>query len=284
VRALAAFIMRGRTQAAVAALLGNWVPLLTPATVALVTLRLGMRQGSLIMLWGLLPAVLTLSFSQLNPLMPLIMVGSVLLACAAASVLRATASWAHTLMGVVAASTLIALVLMLLVPEAVAAATHALAEVLSQLQEQAQNPAELFVPGPAFVLGLAAYGIALGVILGLLVGRWWQALLYNPGGFAQEFRQLRLSVVQGVVCMGAGVYALLQGSEYGIWGALFTLPLTFAGLALMHGLVAQRGLGVQWLVLLYVALVLFNPVSQLLVAVAFIDTWLNFRGRLRPKQ
>jgi hypothetical protein len=266
----------------VAALLGNWVPLLTPATVALVTLRLGMRQGSLIMLWGILPAVLTLTFSQLNPLMPLAMVAGVVLTWIIASVLRATASWPHVLMGVVAASTLAGL-LLLLFPEAVAAGVQALVEIFSQLQ-QAQDPNQGFVPGEAFTLGLIAYGIALSVTLGLLVGRWWQALLYNPGGFAQEFHQLRLSVTQGLVCMGAGLYALFHGPEYGIWSALFTLPLVFAGLALVHGLVAQRGLGVHWLVLMYAVLVLFNPVGQLLVAVAFVDTWLNFRGRHRPEQ
>src|SRR5690625_6774126 len=67
------------------------------------------------------------------------------------------------------------------------------------------------------------------------------------------------------------------------WAALFTLPLLFVGLAIVHRVVALKGWGVQWLVLFYIALVLLDPVSQLLMALAFVDTWLNVRGRVKPK-
>lgn len=50
--------MRGRVQATVVALLGSWVPLLSPATVGLVTLRLGYQQGIWIFAAAILPALI----------------------------------------------------------------------------------------------------------------------------------------------------------------------------------------------------------------------------------
>mgnify|MGYP007113695048 CR=1 FL=1 len=43
-----------------------------------------------------------------------------------------------------------------------------------------------------WMTGVLAAGMFLQLVFGLLLGRWWQALLYNPGGFRSEFHQLRL--------------------------------------------------------------------------------------------
>ncbi|WP_157960485.1 YybS family protein [Marinimicrobium alkaliphilum] len=280
-RALANFIMRSRTRAAVVALLGNWVPLIGPATISLVGLRMGLREGLLIAVWGLLPALLTLLFSDFSPVMPLMTVAAVVTALIAAQILRVSASWPHALMSLVALSVLAALTVSQLAPEALASIAVVLQELLDSLQDEA---AEGLAVGQSTVLGLIAYGVAFSTLLGLLLGRWWQALLYNPGGFRQEFHGLRLQAPQAIVSLGAGVFALFQGPEYGVWATVFTLPLTLAGLALFHGLAARRKLGTPWLVVFYLLLVFVPPAGQLLIAVAFVDTWLNFRGRVKPKQ
>jgi hypothetical protein len=59
-RALAEFIMRGRLQAGTVAVLGYLIPLLAPAAVALITLRKGAAEGSMILLFALSPALLSL--------------------------------------------------------------------------------------------------------------------------------------------------------------------------------------------------------------------------------
>ncbi|MDQ2075951.1 hypothetical protein [Marinimicrobium sp. ABcell2] len=282
-RFLAEFIMRGRTQAAVVALIGNWVPLIAPGAVALVTLRAGASNGLLVLLWALLPAALMLGFSQIDPLAPVIMISGLVVTFLLASMLRAQVSWSQCLMAAVALGMLAALLQRMLVPDLVQALADNLARVMEQIHEQAGS--EAVPPGPSVVLvtGLLANVISFSSVLGLILGRWWQGLLYNPGGFAQEFQCLRLNAPQALVCLGAGLYSLLQGPEYAWWGALFTLPLLFVGLAIVHRLVALKGLGVHWLVVMYIALVVLDPVSQLLVALAFVDTWLNIRGRVKPK-
>lgn len=279
-RALAEFIMRGRTQAVGAALLGSLIPLLAPATVALVTLRRGPSEGLWVLLWGLLPVVIMLALQSAGA--PLTLVG-VLAVYGGATLLRTSASWRHTLMGMVAINTLGALLLGLLAPERVALLVETLSDFIAQLQQQAPEPLPLPAVDATLVLGLAAALISLSSILGLILGRWWQALLYNPGGFASEFRALRLGPVEALVCAAAVGYCSLQPGNYGGWQVVFMLPLVFAGIALVHGLAAQRNLALPWLVAFYVMLVVLQPLYTMLAALAFVDTWLNFRGRKRQQ-
>lgn len=283
-RALAEFIMRGRTQAAVVALIGSWFPLISPATVALVTLRRGTTDGSMILLWALLPAVLAFFVSDMGPLMPVVTILGLIATYAVALLLRSSASWPQLLVGLVALSTLAALLLASFVPDPVQALTASLGEMLEQMQAQAPEGAAIEVPTEVFVVGLIAYVIAINSLFSLLLARWWQALLYNPGGFQTEFHQLRLKPAAAITSLVATAYCMSVGGDYQLWGSLFMLPLLLAGVAIVHRVVAARRLGVQWLVLFYMALVLFNPiVMMVLTVIAFLDTWLNFRGRLREK-
>ncbi len=288
-RALAEFIMRGRVQAAVVALLGSWFPLISPAAVALVTLRHGQQLGSQVLVWALLPALAALMASQLGPLMAWVTIAGLLAVFFTAALLRSSVSWAYSLLGLVALSTLAALLLALLIPDPVQGLTAMLGEVLQQLQSQAAaaagkaDVAMLAPPGDAMVVGLVAYVIAINGLFSLLLARWWQAALYNPGGFQTEFHQLRLQAPQALVCGAATVYCWGLGGDYHIWGNLFALPLLVVAVAIVHRLVAARKAGGQWLILFYVAMIMFNPTMVLLVVIAFVDTWINFRARLASR-
>lgn len=281
-RALAEFIMRGRTQAAVVAVLGTAVPVLTPATIALVSLRKGISNGFLILLWGLLPMLISLAMGQMQPLMPILAISGFVVTYLSALILRNSMSWAYTLMGLVALSILTALLQLILVPDLLARLMDSLAEFVKQLFSE-MEPSAVTMPGQVFVVGMIAYVTALGSLFGLIVGRWWQASLYNPGGFAEEFQQFRLNTVQAVVCMAAAIYCLTQSPDYRTWATLFVLPLLVMGVAIVHRLVAVKRMGTQWLVGFYVLVFLLDVIAQLLVIVAFLDTWLNFRGRFKPK-
>lgn len=281
-RALAEFIMRGRTQAAVVAVLGTAVPVLTPATIALVSLRKGVGNGLLILLWGLLPMLISLAMGQMQPLMPILAISGLMVTYFTALILRNSMSWPYTLMGLVALSILTALLQLMLVPDLLAQLTDSLAELVKQLFSEVE-PSAVTMPGQTFVVGMIAYVTALGSLFGLVVGRWWQASLYNPGGFAEEFQQFRLNTIQAVVCMAAAIYCLTQSPDYRTWATLFVLPLLVMGVAIVHRFVAVKRMGTQWLVGFYVLVFLLDVITQLLVIVAFLDTWLNFRGRFKPK-
>ena len=281
-RALAEFIMRGRTQAAVVAVLGTAVPVLTPAAIALVSLRKGVGNGLLILLWGLLPMLISLAMGQMQPLMPILAISGLVVTYATALILRNSVSWSHTLLGLVALSTLAALLQLVLVPDLLAQLTASLAEFVKQLFSEVE-PSAVEMPGQTFVVGMIAYITAVGSLFGVIVGRWWQAALYNPGGFAEEFQQFRLNTIQAVVCMAAAIYCLTQSPDYRSWATLFVLPLLVMGVAIVHRFVAVKRMGTQWLIGFYVLVFLLDIIAQLLVIVAFLDTWLNFRGRFKPK-
>jgi hypothetical protein len=66
---------------------------------------------------------------------------------------------------------------------------------------------------------------------------------------------------------------------------LCSVPLMFAGLALLHGLVKEGKLAKFWLVGLYVTLLLFMQlIYPLLVVLAIVDSLIDFRGRIGPKK
>jgi hypothetical protein len=233
-----------------------------------------------VLLWALLPAIVLLAMQQQSALLGITGASSVALA---ALVLRLSAQWQYALLAQVAGNTLGALLLMLFVPEFVAQMLALCQELFTQLQAQSDQPLGLPEPDATLVLALIAAMTTLSGILGLILARWWQALLYNPGGFATEFRALRLTPLPATVCALAVGYCYWQDGGTGMWVLVFAQPLLFAGIALVHGLVAARGMGVQWLVMLYIAMVVLQPLAALLVLVALCDTWLNFRGRVSPK-
>jgi hypothetical protein len=242
-----------------------------------------MSDGALILLWALLPAIATLWASEVNAFMGMVTLAGILTTYGVALLLRGTNNWSRALMALVAFSTLAGLVIAQIVTDQVASITDALSEMLKGVQEQASPDVAFEALGVGFVIGLISYVIAINSVLGLVLARWWQSLLYNPGGFQQEFHQLRLSPVQGLICFAAVLYCWTQGGDYQAWSSLFAIPLLMVGIAMVHFIVKARNMGGQWLVLFYMALLLVNLLTVLLVTLAVMDTWTNFRARIQPK-
>lgn len=282
-RALANYVMKGRTEAVIVAVLTTgsvlfaWVG---AAVVALVTLRKGSNQGSYILLWAMLPAVVMAAMGDTGPVTTLL---GVLLV---ASVLKSTNSWSMALMAGVISGVVTGLALLTVGQGYIEEVLQLLNEVLAQLASQSgeQSVLTLMEPTASQVAGLFGLSNAFTVTMCLLLARWWQALLYNPGGFQQEFHALRLPppLTVGLLCLGLLLSSL--GSDYRIWAALFAMPLLFAGFALVHGLAAKKQLSSNWIGLFYFCWLLFDPLKALLLVAAIADSWLNIRGRLATSQ
>ena len=124
------------------------------------------------------------------------------------------------------------------------------------------------------------------LIISLLLARWWQAMLYNPGGFRKEFHGLRLGRPLAILMLV--LIAVSQFVEIAPAKNMATdmatvvwLLFFFQGMAVTHAVVAQVGLGVGWLVGIYM-LLLLPPyyVSTVLSGLGFVDTWFDFRRRV----
>lgn len=285
-RVLAEYVMKGRTEAVIAAVLATGTVLFAwvgAAVVALVTLRRGPVQGTQILAWALLPAGVLAAMGDTGPVTTLL--GATLVA----AVLRATNIWSWALLAASVSGVLVAL-LMISVGEAyseqvVAVFSEALAQLASQTTEPEQATALLgLTPNVPQVAGLLGMMNALSVALCLVLARWWQALLYNPGGFRAEFHQLRLTPQLSTLLVIAGLSVSTLGADYRLWAMIAAIPFMFAGFALIHGVVAQKQLGGNWLVFFYIAWLFVDPLKALLLILAVVDSWIDFRGRLAASQ
>lgn len=282
-RALAQFVMRGPLQAGGVAAVTTAIPLLFwigAAVVGLVILRLGLSQGLSVGLWALLPA-LGWSWIGQDPTALAVLLQVTLMA----TVLRATLSWEKALLGGSFLAIATGALLPVLYPDMLDNLVRAgvsfyeqyNAEVARSLGDELES-----VIRQSMNASMAGTFLVTGVLMTMLA-RSWQAGLYNPGGFREEFHAFRLSGPVAVLC----VAIMLAGSFLGLNSLLlswaFGLPLFIAGVALVHGVVGRKNMSGQWLVMFYIALVLLGPsLMVLLLVLAFVDSWLDFRGRIKP--
>ena len=142
-------------------------------------------------------------------------------------------------------------------------------EGLSDQQRQvAEAMSRLMTGGSA----ATAYGLT---VASLLLGRYWQAALYNPGGFQPEFHSL--SFGRNVTLAAAGLMALAYLLKWPVLTGLSILAIAvfvIQGLAVAHALVKRFAMSRGWLILVYVLLV---QMLLLLAALGMLDNWLNLR-------
>ena len=287
-RAIAEFIMRGSMQATLVVAGCAALPLLYwlgAAAGCLVLLRRGLKDALGVLALGLLPALIWWLYSD-DPRALLVLLGSSSLAL----VLRASESWNRVLLVSIAMGVVFAVVLGTVFAPQIEMLAQALIKVMPSLlgdvyqklsvDEQARF-ASLIAP---VLTGLIAALLQIVSLLSLLVGRYWQALLYNPGGFGREFRAIRFPLGLAMLLLAFMLLGPNIGPQMAMLTPLCSVPLVFAGLALIHGLVAEKRLAKFWLVGLYVTLLLFMQlIYPLLVVLAIVDSLIDFRGRSAPK-
>ncbi len=298
-RVLADFAMRGRWQAvgsvAVLGSLGIFLPpvsILGGALVALVALRLGIGQALFVaglgsvflgaLLFALMGgAPLVGVFAGLAQWLPLAAMGEVL---------RRSISWRVTLSAAAGATGLMVVIARLMVPDLEAAWVSVGTQMLEPFVEGGAAASEELQVALAqlapFLTGLLAGIFLLSLALSLLVARYWQALLYNPGAFGIEFRALQLGRELSVATVGLGLAGHLLGMPLAvelafILGVLFFLQ----GLAVMHTLTGARQMSSFWLVGMYVLLVIALPqMFLLLAALGVIDGVARVRERFGARK
>ena len=279
-RGLAEFIMRGRWQALAVAVLGagsllfGW---LSAAAVALVTLRKGLSEGTWLVFWALLPAFLAAWASgDIGGIV--LLLGTYVVAV----VLRTTVSLALALLVAAAVGLLSGAGLLLFsgefLEQLVLLFEGFVAELANSLPAGEKAPA-LVTPTAPQVAGILAAGNAATIVLSLLLARYWQAALFNPGGFREEFHQLRLPLPATLflVVLAGGVWVsepVVSG-----WAMVLAVPVMFAGFALFHAWIARTGRGNGSVVIFYLLWLLIDPLKGLVLGVAVADAVMDFRRR-----
>jgi hypothetical protein len=287
-RALADFIMRGRVQATLVVVGCAALPLLfwlSAAAGCLVYLRRGMKDASSVLLWALLPALAWWFFGEPRTLM--VLLGSLGLAAC----LRSGMSWNRVLLVSIALGLVYGVVLGAVFREPIEQMSQTLQELLPRMldglyqQMSVEERARLAGLITPVLNGLIAALLQVLSLLALMLGRYWQGVLYNPGGFGREFRAVRIPLWPAMALLACMLVGPNFGAQVAMLTPLCSVPLVFAGLALIHGLVAEKRLGRFWLVGVYVTLLLFlQLIYPLLVVAAIVDSLIDFRGRLGAKK
>lgn len=295
-RLLADFVMRGRVQATLVAAMTALLALLLPpltylsgAVIGLVTLRVGPVQGLSVIASSMLVVAVLSGVVFGNPLPGL---GFALVlwlpVWTLAANLRRSVSLARSvqLAGLFGVMLVVGIHLAtdnpvtwwremlerLMSPALEGAATQSIDEMTAAVAQIAR-----------LMTGLMGGLMGLTLLVCLFIARWWQALLYNPGGFRQEFQQLRLGRGFATAALVVGLLLLLSSGETipVATDLLVVMVMLFMvqGLAISHSLVASGGASRVWLVVLYLLMVLALPQTALTLAVAgFTDNWFDFRA------
>lgn len=127
--------------------------------------------------------------------------------------------------------------------------------------------------------GLMAAGTLTLAAVTVFVGRWWQAIAFNPGGFREEFHHLRHGRAAALAFAGVILAASLTGHTVIMGFAMAALAaLVFQGIALVHGVIAAAGQPGIWLWGMYGLLLLLPlPAIVLLALAGSVDNWMDFR-------
>ncbi|MCP3671423.1 MAG: DUF2232 domain-containing protein [Gammaproteobacteria bacterium] len=296
-RLLASFVMRGRSQAVMAigvlALLSLLFPplsIISSAVVALVTLRRGPQDGLFVTLLGTAACALLAMLVQVDAIS---VVGFTLLlwlpVWVLALLLRSSSSLALATTVALLFGLLVIVVYYVEFSDPVAE-WRRLLEPLLQSFNQAQTLERdqqilLLDVLSHWMTGLMAAGFFLQLMISVLLARWWQSLLYYPGGYRSEFHQLRLPRTLAMFTV-AVVGLLLLDMDVGspmldYLAMLLITAYLLQGLALAHGIRAQLGVSQGWLFAMYVLLFIAAPHMVITLATAGIaDAWLDLRSRI----
>lgn len=280
-RGLASFAMHGRFRAlllvvaSAGSLLFAWI---AAAVLALVTLRKGYQEGLWLLLWASLPGLVLAQVTGDSSALALVL-GTALLAQA----LRATVNMALTALLSAAVAVLTGVLLLGFGEPMLDEMSRIFARLSLALEEQAGpdqgGASALHAPSRVQLAGMM--GAVNGVLsfLCLALARYWQAALYNPGGFGTEIRALRFPPAL-VWVLGIGALAIAaMDIQWRSWGAALLLPLTIAGFALLHARARYRGQGSFWLSGIYVAWLVFDAAKLALVGLVLVDALLDLRSR-----
>jgi hypothetical protein len=271
---LAALALSGRVQAFGLAALIGFVPIFAWASavvVALVALRKGGQEAVWPLAGAAIPAAMAWQIGDAS------FAGLLVVSLLGALVLANTRRLAWSLLSVTAA----AFVGLLMITQFL---SGQLAQMVGHYQEAIQQvaiPELQQVDVRLFAIQGIAWTLSWIAWITLLIARWLQAALYNPGGFRSEFHALRLTpAATGLLALAllmAQTYPALQA-----WVPVLMLPMVMAGLALVHGLVGLKKQGNLPLVLVYIGFLPPMVVLTLpsLMVAAVVDSFVNFRERV----
>lgn len=298
-RALAQVVMRGRVQAimsvtvlALLSLLVAPLSLLSGAAVALVTLRHGAKEGMFVVIASMLASGI-LSYLAFNEVLPAAIFALVLWAPAwlLGTLLGSSRSLALTVQAAMVFSLLAVGIIFLSFSDPAAFWAGILKEPLQALLDNSQASVsteefnQILTSVSDWMTAILGAGFFLQLVATIFLGRWWQALLYNPGGFGQEFRDLQFRKELAFLAAPILLWVAFADAPDSVAAIATVLIAAYfiQGLSVTHGLLKRANANVAWIAGIYVLLFIALPyVMAALAVTGFADAWMNFRKNVKP--
>jgi hypothetical protein len=295
---LANFIMRGRMQAmavassfALLSLLMPPISIVSSATVALVTLRRGGYEGILVLLSASLAAATLGLLVRADFQFALGYTLTLWLPVWVLSIVLREGRHLSLAFEIASAIGVVFVIGFYLIAEDPAMFWQAVLNVILQPMLQASEvPVEqveqTVVMLAKYMTGIIATGSVTGLLLGLLLARWWQANLYNPGGFSVEYLSLRMpqrfTIMTLIILLIASVSTGMVSELAWNIGVILFMLYAFIGTAIAHALIATLKAKRFLLPLFYISVFIIPQVVFPVAIIGISDTWLNLRKNITP--
>ena len=276
---LANWVMKKRLNAIIGVMAFGLIPVmfwLAAAILGLVVLRKGVKEGIPVLAWGCLPA-LVLWAVQGDATALLVLVDVMLLSY----LLRSTMSWSWVLLAGSFLAVVSTLIQPLLMGDVLNMAVALIQKVLTS--EGVDVPDRDIIFSQA-VMAVSIFQVVIAIV-SLFLARKWQAGLYNPGGLRTEFHQLRLPIPFSLVLGGMILIGESLGGSFSIFSQAAIPALVLPGLALIHGILAKKEIGIVGLIAFYLVgfFVLNMYFVNVLVTLCVIDSFVDIRSRIQGK-
>ena len=163
-------------------------------------------------------------------------------------------------------------------------------DVISQQQELPVTKEDLeqaILFWSNYMTGAVVAGSVMGLTLSLFLARWWQGMLYNPGGFYDEFKAISLLKRDGVVFVALLLIATLMTGDIAeiAWNLNIQILMLFViiGTSVVHVVVKNRSNNKYLLFGIYVVLFLVPHLIVPIVVIGLSDVWMSWRERFAVK-
>ena len=294
-RDLVVFTMQGRWQSAIIIATMSLLALMLPPVsylasgiIALCTLRAGPKEGITVLLIATSVFALAAMLLMNQPLLAGVFLMSNWLPVYGISLMLGyTRSLSMSLLVTTGIGILLVVGTYIVLPSPAEWWLQMMMPMVEMLEAQpgwklSQTETQSFVSALSRVMtGLLVAGLFANIVLGLLLGRAWQAELYSPGSFAKEFQQLRLGKVAATVMAVTTVTALLASSSVPLLQDFIPILIVLfvvQGLAVTHAIVRLQQRHKAWLIVMYILLLIMtSQMAVLLALIGVLEQWFNFR-------
>ncbi|GAB4392255.1 MAG: hypothetical protein Tsb005_05550 [Gammaproteobacteria bacterium] len=301
--ALGHYIMRGRREAILIALLCSVLPLLNwlaTATLGLVSLRKGAQEGILILLWLCLPLLVKSYFTTEYFVLTSLFLVNVFVYLSAL-VLRYSRSWVWVIQAATFCGILVIIGAHAVLPNVpqwwIQHLTTELAQAgvldIRTADPQAVNfetlQALVLLKYAFMVTGIKVISVLVPMLFSLGFARWWQALLFYRGGFRTELSDVRLTRAFSLVLFLVLVGLLVKNALALDILPVMLLPFFLVGNNFIHqAIVKQKKRHTVWLLVGFYSILIislfFNVtlLANLVIACAVFDSWFNLKN-IQPR-